>query len=664
MVKIKGRILKALLYLLECDYPVSLKKVSEDTGININTLRKDVQSISDFLKNYELSIVARPNVGIKIEGSNEKKKILKEELRITEDIFNSTENKIWLASYLLLASKRTPTIEELSDILDKSRPTINAYIKKIREWLKDFNIILIGEPGRGYVIKGEEYDIRSAIKSSIKNILSYNFDNIAIKFSSHNDSQAFGQNIFGVRILKTSYFPTIKKFVEGVLSDLKVVINPQDMFSFALDIYITLERILRGFRIVCEDETSKTIENTKEYGAISRNLKILENNLKIELDNSEIIFLTKKFLSIRAESFENIPSESIPEIYLKKVGEIIDFAESSLGFVIERDPELMKMFAMHLKGAVEKIKLGVNIENPLLRTIKREYTFAFGIAKKVSENLFRSFRVAIPEEEIGYIATYIMALLESAKLPRKIKTIVICPMGIATSKILYYRLIQEFPNLDIVETFSFKETLDNKIPSDVDLIISTTHINFNLSNIPTIVVSPLLMREDVKIIRERIKEITKSKISDSRDNLNDKFVVYIKDSFKNKEELVKTIGKELIDKGYVKNGFVEAVLEREKKFPTGIESPIPFAIPHAESEYTLKSVIVIVLLKKPLLFNLTSDKNKSVPVSIVVLPAISNKEEDGKMLYKVIEKLNKPDIAKEILESNQSDKILRLLTSD
>ncbi|MGC8978682.1 BglG family transcription antiterminator [Caldisericum sp.] len=348
MVKIKGRILKALLYLLECDYPVSLKKVSEDTGININTLRKDMQSISDFLKNYELSIVARPNVGIKIEGSNEKKKILKEELRITEDIFNSTENKIWLASYLLLASKRTPTIEELSDILDKSRPTINAYIKKIREWLKDFNIILIGEPGRGYVIKGEEYDIRSAIKSSIKNILSYNFDNIAIKFSSHNDSQAFGQNIFGVRILKTSYFPTIKKFVEGVLSDLKVVINPQDMFSFALDIYITLERILRGFRIVCEDETSKTIENTKEYGAISRNLKILENNLKIELDNSEIIFLTKKFLSIRAESFENIPSESIPEIYLKKVGEIIDFAESSLGFVIERDPELMKMFAMHL----------------------------------------------------------------------------------------------------------------------------------------------------------------------------------------------------------------------------------------------------------------------------------------------------------------------------
>ena len=37
------------------------------------------------------------------------------------------------------------------------------------------------------------------------------------------------------------------------------------------------------------------------------------------------------------------------------------------------------------------------------------------------------------------------------------------------------------------------------------------------------------------------------------------------------EDVVKLIGKKMLEKGYVKESYVEAVLEREKKLPTGLE---------------------------------------------------------------------------------------------
>ncbi|BAL81580.1 BglG family transcription antiterminator [Caldisericum exile] len=662
MINVKGRTARVILYLLERDYAVSLKKISEDTNININTLRKDMKSVADFVKEFGLNVVAKPNVGLKIEGTPEKKIALSEELKIAEEILSNSESKTWYACFLLLSSRKTPTIEDLSDILERSRPAVSSDIKKIKEWLKDFNITLIGEPGRGYVIEGSEEDIRYAIKVSIKNFFSYSFDSIAIKFGNLDRFKASDQKLLGVKVLKTAYLFEIKEFIDRLLQDLKRVLSPQDTFSFALDVYVSVERNIRGFKLSYDEKTLLQLSKMGEYSAIKNNVKILENSLKINFSDSEIAFLTKRFLGLRAEPIETYSSIAIPDVYFKKVEDIVRFAEEYLGFKVEEDPEVVRMFALHLKGAIEKIKLGVKIENPILRTIKREYTFAFDIAKKVSEGLSKSFKIEIPEEEIGYIATYIMALVESSKVPKKVKAVVICPMGIATSKILYYRLLQEFPNLDILETFSFKDAIDGKLPQEVDLIISTTHINF--SPFPTIVVSPLLSKDDVKVIKEKLKEILQSKTSKPQRDFSNKLLVYIEDSFRNKEELIFEIGQRLIEEGYVKSGFVEAVLKREKKFPTGIESPIPFAIPHAESEYTQKSVIAIILLKKPISFNLASDKNKSILVPIVILPAISNNEEDGILLYKVIEKLNNLEIAKSILKLSQPEKISKLLAED
>ena len=54
-------------------------------------------------------------------------------------------------------------------------------------------------------------------------------------------------------------------------------------------------------------------------------------------------------------------------------------------------------------------------------------------------------------------------------------------------------------------------------------------------------------------------------------------------SAKNSFEVIEQLGRFLLKKGYIKESFINAVIEREKVFPTGIKSnTLNVAIPHAD----------------------------------------------------------------------------------
>ena len=60
----------------------------------------------------------------------------------------------------------------------------------------------------------------------------------------------------------------------------------------------------------------------------------------------------------------------------------------------------------------------------------------------------------------------------------------------------------------------------------------------------------------------------------------------------NWEEALRICGKALVNKKYVGQDFIEACVNREKIFPTGLPTVIPVAIPHAASDevYTLSLI--------------------------------------------------------------------------
>ena len=88
----------------------------------------------------------------------------------------------------------------------------------------------------------------------------------------------------------------------------------------------------------------------------------------------------------------------------------------------------------------------------------------------------------------------------------------------------------------------------------------------------------------------------------------------------NYEEVIRKIGQDAYQKGYVKKEFSDAVIAREKLYPTALPTEIlKVAIPHPmERDSVLKSAIIVTKLKKPINFVLMGSDDELVPVNIVL----------------------------------------------
>ncbi|MDH5770558.1 MAG: PTS sugar transporter subunit IIA [Candidatus Bathyarchaeota archaeon] len=102
-------------------------------------------------------------------------------------------------------------------------------------------------------------------------------------------------------------------------------------------------------------------------------------------------------------------------------------------------------------------------------------------------------------------------------------------------------------------------------------------------------------------------------------------------------EILKEMGDYLYDSGYTKETFTNAVIEREKKYPTGLEIPsaVNVALPHADIEHVKKQALLIAVPNGPVKFKRMDAPDKDVNVELILLPVIKNPEGYVKFLSKL-----------------------------
>ena len=135
--------------------------------------------------------------------------------------------------------------------------------------------------------------------------------------------------------------------------------------------------------------------------------------------------------------------------------------------------------------------------------------------------------------------------------------------------------------------------------------------------------------------------------------------------FNNSSEIIKELSL-LLEKGdYVKDTFCQAVIKREKEFPTALLSKdVKVAIPHTDSEFVNKSAIAIAVLSKPIIFRQMDDPNQEINVDIVFLLAIKNSKQQLKVVQKMIELFQKPGLLLKMKTYKSSEKIQNILINN
>lgn len=145
--------------------------------------------------------------------------------------------------------------------------------------------------------------------------------------------------------------------------------------------------------------------------------------------------------------------------------------------------------------------------------------------------------------------------------------------------------------------------------------------------------------------------------------LLDEDLIFFDVEANNWQEVLKYLSVYLLNKGYVKDSFYNALIEREKKFPTGLPTGgIKVAIPHADPVHVIKNGIAIALLKKPVLFREMGKFEGEIECDIVFMLAIKNPNEQIKVLQNFMNIFMNSDLLMKIKNAKTKKEIIDLIS--
>ena len=75
----------------------------------------------------------------------------------------------------------------------------------------------------------------------------------------------------------------------------------------------------------------------------------------------------------------------------------------------------------------------------------------------------------------------------------------------------------------------------------------------------------------------------------------------------------------LMDKGYVKESWLDAIMTRESNYPTGLAfEHISVALPHVDPEHLVKPYIAVIKPKEPVIFEGMAGIGGDIPAELIV----------------------------------------------
>ncbi|HLR41748.1 MAG TPA: PTS sugar transporter subunit IIA [Pseudogracilibacillus sp.] len=85
--------------------------------------------------------------------------------------------------------------------------------------------------------------------------------------------------------------------------------------------------------------------------------------------------------------------------------------------------------------------------------------------------------------------------------------------------------------------------------------------------------------------------------------LVEKNLVFYDAPLTNQNDLFDFMADQLMERNYVKEGFRDAIKNREEKYPTGLKlDGLNLAISHVEKEYANAQKLVVIMPEKPIIF--------------------------------------------------------------
>ena len=128
------------------------------------------------------------------------------------------------------------------------------------------------------------------------------------------------------------------------------------------------------------------------------------------------------------------------------------------------------------------------------------------------------------------------------------------------------------------------------------------------------------------------------------------------------EDVMKSLGQKLIDEGYTKESYIDALITREKDFPTGLDiDGLGVASPHTDVSHVNKAGIAIGVLKKPVTFIQMGSDDEEIGVKLVFMLAVTDPNAHIDVLQRIIEIIQDKDVLEKLFTVTDKDTIIEVI---
>lgn len=667
----KKLILKALISTTR---PTKEQDLSKSLEVSLRTIKNDVSFLKSVLGDINIELISKPRVGIWIKADETATKNLKKELdsisKQNEFAYEQNDRHRYIIKKFLAEDGKI-TMQELADELYLSKATINLDIKFVEEWFEKHNLRLHKKTYHGMRIEGNEKDFRFAVASFLTNMIEMQVDLKNLCTADQENiipSIEFFNDIL-INITKND-LSIIKDIINMFNVEKSINLSDSSYWELVLYLLIQEDRIRREKYVSFSNSDRYQLMKTEEYKKAIELSKNIEEKLKINFNEDEVCYIALHLLGLKENVYLIANDEHIDDYVFDNeiksvIHKVIIYIKDKFGIDLNNDKQLALGLGIHLVAAINRLRYGASVHNPMIDEIKRNYLYAFNIAVEISEIIKDNFKISMVEDEIGFITLHLQAAIDRNNYMHneKIRAYVACNTGIGVAQLISMQLRKKFPKIDVKKLVSvsglIQELNDIEYRNNVDLVISTIPIK-ELS-VPVVRVSPFISAAETEAIENQLSIISDNKSQlEKRGKFNTlkaytrKILIFMDMWFKDRKELITYVSGKLCEEGFVTQEFGQSVFAREAMASTYIGHNI--AMPHGYSEYVNKPIISIVALKNPIDW-----EGKKVQLAFVCALDLSLTEVAEKLFEELYEIANNKDLLKKVKQASNIKMLSEIL---
>lgn len=142
----------------------------------------------------------------------------------------------------------------------------------------------------------------------------------------------------------------------------------------------------------------------------------------------------------------------------------------------------------------------------------------------------------------------------------------------------------------------------------------------------------------------------------------DESLIFTKVKAQNWEEILKIAGNAMQNKGYARESYVQELINREIKYPTGIDmGETGIAIPHTDISEVKKEGMAIITLEDPVAFGQMGTEKGQVMVEIVLVLAIKGSGNQVEHLKQIMSLIQDKEVRDKLKNAKNSHSIVDII---